>query len=231
MSLTQPTSLLVDCAWLASRLDDPRIRIVDCDQPDGYRRAHLPGAVALPVNHYLKQTEDDPHVMGESAFAALAGRLGIGDDTHVVAYDTWGGLYAARLWWALGYYGHDRASVLNGGFSEWFGEGRPVTREVVRPAPRAFVARRRPDWIELADDLAAGLGRAGRRVLDVRSEAEWTGQNRRGTRRGGRIPGAVHYEWLETLTRDERMVFRPLEEIRADLAARGVTPEQEVVTY
>jgi thiosulfate/3-mercaptopyruvate sulfurtransferase len=159
------------------------------------------------------------------------GRLGVDGETHVVGYDSFGGLYAARLWWVLGYYGHDRASVLNGGWNEWFRERRPMTRDRVRRPERRFDARPRRDWIALADDVAAGIGRPGRRVLDVRSDAEWTGENPRGTKRGGHVPGAAHYEWLRALTRDERMVFRDPDEIRAELAALGVTPDQEVVTY
>lgn len=223
--------MLVDCTWLAKRLDDPGLRIVDCDGPDGYRRAHIPGAVALPVHHYLKETEDDPHVMNAEKFAALAGRLGIDEKTEVVAYDTWGGLYASRLWWALGYYGHDRVQVLNGGFNEWFHQGRPISRDATTPEPRTFVARPREDWIALADDLACRLDDPARRILDVRSDGEYTGKNLRGTRRGGHLPGAVHYEWLRAVTPDARMVFRDPEEIRAELAALGITPDQEVVTY
>lgn len=223
--------LLVEPAWLAHRLEDESVRIVDCDQPDGYRRAHIPGAVALPTHHYLKETEDDPHVMSPAKFAALAGRLGIDNDTEVVAYDSYGGLYAARLWWVLGYYGHDRVRVLNGGWNEWFREGRPITRATRTPELRTFVATPRSDWIEHAENLAQSSGRAGRRILDVRSDAEYSGENARGTRRGGRIPGAVHYEWLRAVTGDDRMVFRELEEIRAELEALGVTPDQDVVTY
>ncbi|MGH7857302.1 MAG: sulfurtransferase [Candidatus Binatia bacterium] len=223
--------LLADTAWLAARLDDPAVRIVDCDQPDGYRRAHVPRAVALPVHHYLKGTEDDPHVMNAEKFSALMGRLGVDRETEVVAYDSYGGLYAARLWWALGYYGHDRCRVLDGGWHEWFREGRAISRESRDVEARTFVARPRPDWIALADDLAAGLGGSERRILDVRSDAEYTGENKRGTKRGGRIPGARHYEWLRAVTQDERMVFRDPDEIRSALSALGVTPGQEVVTY
>jgi thiosulfate/3-mercaptopyruvate sulfurtransferase len=223
--------LLADTAWLAQRLEDERLRVVDCDQPDGYRRAHIPGAVTLPAHHYLKETEDDPHVVGPQKFAGLIGRLGIDNETEVVAYDTYGGLYAARLWWALGYYGHDRVRVLNGGWNEWFREGRTISRHLEKPVSRTFVASPRNEWIERVEGLERTLAAPGRRILDVRSAAEYTGENARGTKRGGRIPGAVHYEWLRAVTADERRVFRGADEIRADLAVLGVSPDQEVVTY
>ena len=39
--------LLATTDWLAERLDDPSIRIVDCDEFPAYQRLHIPGAVHL----------------------------------------------------------------------------------------------------------------------------------------------------------------------------------------
>jgi 3-mercaptopyruvate sulfurtransferase SseA len=39
--------LLATTEWLAERLDDPSIRIVDCDEFAAYQRLHIPGAVHL----------------------------------------------------------------------------------------------------------------------------------------------------------------------------------------
>ena len=49
--------LLTDTDWLEQHLDDPDIRIVDCDPFDVYRRAHIKGAVGIRVHHYIKQPE------------------------------------------------------------------------------------------------------------------------------------------------------------------------------
>ena len=46
--------LLVESTWLAEHLDDANVRIIDCDSIERYRRAHIPGAVGLPVHHFLK---------------------------------------------------------------------------------------------------------------------------------------------------------------------------------
>ena len=59
----------------------------------------------------------------------------------VVAYDSFGGLYAARLWWTLDYFGHAKCKVLNGGFRKWFQEGRPVSLDRPKIAPAKFEVR------------------------------------------------------------------------------------------
>jgi thiosulfate/3-mercaptopyruvate sulfurtransferase len=51
-------------------------------------------------------------------FAGALGRLGIGEDAFVVAYDDAGGAVAVRLWWMLRGVGQ-RAAVLDGGLAAW----------------------------------------------------------------------------------------------------------------
>ena len=67
-------------------------------------------------------------------------------------------------------------------------------------------------------------------LLDVRSDAEWTGENDRGTKRGGRVPGAVHLEWLNYIDPKTKQ-FKPAAELRSMFAQAGVRPECEVITY
>ena len=135
--------LLAEPGWLWEHRDDPKLRMIDCASLEKYQRAHIPGAVGLPVHVWIKEVEEGIHVMGPEAFADLMGQLGVSDDTTVVTYDDWIGAYATRLWWVLKYYGHSNAKVLNGGWQRWVSEGRPVTfhQTVVEPGhftPRAM---------------------------------------------------------------------------------------------
>ena len=54
--------ILVEGDWLEGVIDDPNIRIVDCDPYDAYGRAHIRNAVGIPVHHYIKERgyDDDP---------------------------------------------------------------------------------------------------------------------------------------------------------------------------
>ena len=119
--------MLVTTEWLAAHLQDANIRIVDCDNRDAYRRAHIPGAITFRGHHYLKEKEGALYIMGPEQFAETMGALGIGNDTLVIAYDSFSSLYATRFWWALYYYGHTQVKVLNGGWDKWLAEGRVVT--------------------------------------------------------------------------------------------------------
>ena len=224
--------LLAESDWLQERMGDPGLRIVDCDTHDVYRRAHLPNAVGLPVHNYIKDASNSVYVMPPDQFTALMGSLGISNDTLVVTCDGFGSLSAARFWWVMNYYGHTNVRILNGGFSKWLHEGRPITQEVpALPPTTTFEPRVSPDLLCSLDYGKACVGSEEVTFLDVRSEGEWTGENTRGNQRGGHVPGAIHLEWLNFVTNDALRTIKPAQELRAMLKEAGVSPEREVVTY
>lgn len=229
--------LLADTEWLAQHLDDPNIRIIDCDNRDAYRRAHIPGAINMrhailpdpPM--YLKDPDNRTFVLPPDRMKQVMEELGIGDEHLVVTYDSFGSLYATRVWWVLNYYGHTNVKVLNGGWGKWHAEGRPSSRQ--EPSfPRAtFTPSVNPDLVASAEYIMENMKREDLALLDVRSDGEWTGANTRGNKRGGHMPGAVHLEWLNYVTNDDIQQFKPAEELRQMFTTCGITPEKEVVTY
>src|SRR5215475_8213577 len=97
---------LVETDWVAAHAGDANVRIVDMRQ-NGYAEGHVPGAVYLsPVA--IRDAKAPPTFLPTpAAFAAMMAKLGIGDRTRVIVYDERGGIYAARLWFILKYFGHD----------------------------------------------------------------------------------------------------------------------------
>src|SRR5947209_7380693 len=148
--------VLVSAEWLAAHLDDPAVRPVDVrwyltDRGRGraeYQAAHIPGAAHLDVDEDLAaprgQGPGRHPLPTPAAFATAAGRAGIGDDTHVVAYDASGGAYAARLWWLLRYFGHERVSLLDGGWPAWQVVGYATESGMAAIAPASFTPHPRP---------------------------------------------------------------------------------------
>ncbi len=243
---------LVTTDWLANRLRDPGLRVVDirgyvkkADLGEGRQRAEYLGAreeydeVHVPGAVYVDWTRDitdlnDPvpvQIAPPERFARLMGSLGIGDNTCVVVYDHASGQFATRLWWVLTYYGHDQVAVLDGGWKKWTSEDRPTTSEVPVPEPAAFTPRPRPEWRrEARDVLAASEG--GAFVLDARDEGQYTGEVARGEGRAGRVPGARHLH-ADILFDPESGTFRPDEELAGMLREAGVPEDKEepIVAY
>jgi thiosulfate/3-mercaptopyruvate sulfurtransferase len=229
--------ILVESDWLEAHLNDPDIRIVDCDQYDGYRRSHIQNAAGIREHHYIKNPDfpndptGHPLVAPPEQVARLMESMGVGDDTTVIAYDGSGGNSAARIWWVLNYYGHTNVKVLNGGWNKWFDEGRPMATDMLEPALATFTPHESQDLVCLLDYGISQVGQQDTIFLDVRSDSEWMGTNTRGNKRAGHVPGAVHLEWLNFVSSDKYQTIKPANEIRAMLEKRGVTPDKQVITY
>ena len=222
---------LADTQWLEEHLGDSDIRIVDTDVDTAYQRAHIPGAILIPDNYEKDPATDRVHILPPDKFSQLMESLGIGDDTTVVAYDNSRSLYAGRLWWALSYYGHTKVKVLDGGWRKWLREGRRVSINPPHPGTGVrFSAPTDPSLMISTDQLKAAHTSPGTVVWDVRSRGEYTGDTTRGNRRPGHVPGAVHLEWLELMD-PETHTFKPAEDMRRILGAKGITPDKEVAAH
>jgi thiosulfate/3-mercaptopyruvate sulfurtransferase len=235
-----PFTDLVSPAELASRLTDPRWRIVDCRSSlqsvtagrEAYEKSHVPGAVFADLLEDLS----GPIVPGKTgrhplpeveAFVAKLRHWGIGGTHQVVAYDDAGGAFAARLWWMLRWLGHDSVAVLDGGFSAWEAEGWPVTDDIVTVPVGDFAGKPRPDLRVTAPELAAPES-TSRKLLDARAPERFRGDVEPLDPVAGHIPGAVNLPFSGNL-RDGR--FLPPAELRARLATAldGTAPESAVV--
>ncbi|MBZ0287408.1 MAG: sulfurtransferase [Anaerolineae bacterium] len=237
--------LLVTTDWLAQHLSDPNMRIVDirghvlpANQPtphyfnhhDDYLKSHIPGAVFVDWVQEITDPGDLRHaqIAKPERYAAVMSRIGIDGDTLVVAYDDAGGMFAARLWWSLNYYGHTQVVVLDGGWQKWIGEGRPVTAEIPIVAAKMFVARPNPAIYRNAEQVLNALN-SPTKLLDVRSAAEFAGDASRAKRKG-HIPGAVHRSRQDLLQADGTML--PPDQLRAKFAELGITASTpEVIVY
>jgi thiosulfate/3-mercaptopyruvate sulfurtransferase len=224
---------LIETEELAPMLGTAGVRVIDVRSgmtgSVGYRVGHVPGAALLDANDL-----DDPAANTEGlpirpdAAAALFGRLGIDRDTTVVAYDDGGNVLAARLFFVLDYYGHDRVRVLNGGLAKWRREARPVESAAPTVAPRRFEPRPRPERAATAAEVRASLGKPDACLIDARSPAEFSAKDQ-GSVRGGHIPGAANVEWTSTLNADG--TFKDADALQALFGAAGVRPERTALVY
>jgi thiosulfate/3-mercaptopyruvate sulfurtransferase len=154
------------------------------------------------------------------------GRLGIGDDTTVVAYDDSGGGTAGRFVWMLRVL-RRRAALLDGGLTSAPGAREVGPSSAVTPA--AFTAQPWPAAaLVTADELATHLA-VGGVALDARSAERFRGENEVVDARAGHIPGARSAPWTAAL--DGTGHFRPAAELLAHFGALGAGPDAPVVCY
>jgi len=242
---------LVETSWLADHLHDPHLRIVDIrgyvktvehdgtqdalyvGARDEYEQEHIPGALYIDWRSDIIDPDDtvEAQVAPPARFAEAMGRLGIGDQHLVVAYDAHPtSQFATRLWWALNYYGHDQVVVLNGGLSKWKRENRPLDATIPAYPSATFTPVVQPQLRATAEDVLSFISKQDVTLLDARDTGQYSGQVMRGHGRRGRIPGAINIPREEVID-PATGTFRSNDELRQIFAAAHVSPEQQVVAY
>jgi thiosulfate/3-mercaptopyruvate sulfurtransferase len=228
---------LVDTAWVAAHASDANVRIVDMRQ-GGYAAGHVPGAVYLSPVAIRDANSPPAFLPTPAAFEAMMTRLGISASSRVVVYDERGGIYAARLWWILNYFGHSNVALMNGGWIKWAAENRPTlsgaeapaATDTRAPAGARFTARPQPRWLATASDVVGAIDKPGVKIVDARTTAEIEGRELRNIKRGGFVPSSIPIYW-EDLLDPQMKTFRPAEELQKIFHDRGIVAGQEVIAY
>jgi thiosulfate/3-mercaptopyruvate sulfurtransferase len=232
-------SVLVDTQWVADHANDANVRIIESNEdPLLYPSGHIPGAVqvdwARDLNDQLRRDYLD-----RAGFEKLMSRIGATPDTTVVFYGDRNNWWATYAFWVFQLFGHTNAKVMDGGRLKWEKEGRPLTRDVKEYAPTSYQAKDRDDSkIRAFRDQVRAHMEAGKQLVDVRSNPEYTGERlhmedypNEGALRGGHIPGAKNVPWARAANPEDG-TFKPAGELKAIyLEEQGLKPENETIAY
>jgi thiosulfate/3-mercaptopyruvate sulfurtransferase len=225
---------LVSTAWLAGQRN---VAVLDASWhlPATGRNAkqefldgHIPGARFFDIDAISDTETTLPHMLPKpKKFAACMGKLGIGNDIMVVAYDAAGLFSAARAWWMFKVFGHDKVAVLDGGLPKWKADGRPLDSGApAAPAARIFTGRYNAAMVKSLADVAAGNAQ----IADARSPSRFAGaepEPRPGVR-PGHMPGAANVHYAKLLNSD--FTLKPKPDLAALFAAAGIDTGKPVIT-
>ncbi|MEI6440419.1 MAG: 3-mercaptopyruvate sulfurtransferase [Alphaproteobacteria bacterium] len=211
MAMTAP---LVSTAWLAERLGDPDILIVDgswwmpAEARSGeaeFLQRHIPGAVFFDIDAIADKTVDLPHMLPTpEVFADAVGELGLGRDATIVVYDTFGIRAAARVWWELRAMGFEKLHVLDGGLKTWIAEGRPLETGPAEPRPVSVAPNYKSELVRNSTQVLMALESGTVQVVDARAGARFRGEapEPRAGLRSGHMPGALNTPFDTLLNAD-----------------------------
>jgi thiosulfate/3-mercaptopyruvate sulfurtransferase len=249
MSAYANEDALVTADWVESHLDefqsdDPEYRLLEVNNPTvtddsdytPYEDGHVPGAQFF---HWEEDLSDpvSRDILDREAFEALNAEHGITEDSTVVLYGggrvpNWFALFA---YWEYKYFGHDDVRVIDGGKPYWVEHDYPLTTEEPSFTAREYDAAGPYNSIRAYKADVDQAIEDGIPLVDVRSPEEFTGEViapeglMETAQRGGHIPGAQNVPTTSVLEEDG--TFKSPEALRDLYAERGITEDQEVVTY
>ena len=196
---------------------------------------HVPGAAFLDVDVDLASPRGQGpgrHPLPTAdRFDSAMSRAGVGAETHVVAYDFGDGSTAARVWWLLRHFGHERVSVLDGGWARWSAEGRATESASPTIAQAAFVARARADDLVDADTVERLRHEPDTLVIDSRMPERYEGRTEPIDPVAGHVPLAVNHPYPRNVRAADDPRFLSPEALREQFAAMGADRAKNVIAY
>ena len=211
----------------------PDILFVDCrhslkDKDLGqrlYEDHHIPNAIFAHIEKDLSDAEKiSKKIHGRHPLPAVEVFInflqvnGINSDTHLVAYDDDGGVYAARFWWMLNWIGHHKVSILNGGLKAWQKSGNHL--ENTKPERKRGQIKKKPGlvhqwkiaeisaWTESEKNIDVGV------LIDARMPERFNGEVEPLDLKAGHIAGALNRPYVDNL--EEYGYFKSPEKLRKE---------------
>lgn len=237
---------LAETDWLHEHVDDDDLCVIDARfdvraREDGtyeevsghadYLAGHIAGARFVDLRTDLTNPANPTSIIDSGAFAELMSGLGVGPRTTVVVYDDRGGVWAARLWWALRYYGHENAKILNGGLSGWIAAGYELQKKsVMRPQSR-FEAKVRSNLRVTKDEVLAAIDDADTCIVDALPEPFYLGLAALFPRhRKGHVTGARNLPAERNLDPHTARI-QPMDALQELWRDAAIAPGKTVITY
>lgn len=232
--------VLVDADWLKAHLNDPKVVIVDVQSKGSlYEKGHIPGAVKVNRHVDLEDSTRYPtnKYPQKEQFLNLMSRLGIDNDSIIVAYDDKYGLFASRFLLIMELYGHDteKLKLLDGGIKAWISKGFEVTTDATRPNKKTAYKTAGPNmnlllsWSDVYKDAVLS-DNPNVVLLDVRPADEYSGKKIRAIR-GGHIPGAINVTGVNAANDKDLQIFKSPSDIREAFQNAGITSDKTIYIY
>jgi thiosulfate/3-mercaptopyruvate sulfurtransferase len=235
-----PSHWLVETDWLASHLTAPDVIVLDGSMhlptvgrnaKAEYVAAHIPGTLFFDIDAIADKSNPLPHTLPSTVqFASQMKKMGIGDGSRIVVYDSEGLYSAARVWWMFRTMGHDDVAVLNGGLKKWRAEKRPL-EDLPPPlrTARHFTPRFRADLVRDWQDVKGAIGDGTVQIVDARAAPRFAGSvpEPRAGLRAGHIPSSKNVPFQSLLKPDGTL--KPVVELAAIFKSAGVDIGRPVV--
>ncbi|MDH3693735.1 MAG: sulfurtransferase [Gammaproteobacteria bacterium] len=223
--------LLLHPEDLLPHLYKDNVLIVDVRVPETCVDGHIPGAVSLPFQALQASNGVAKGLLpSEDLLTGIFSAIGLTPETHVVAYDDDSGTGASRLLWTLDMVGHKSFSLLNGGFAAWDEAELPLALDLVEPEPSRFKLNGLNHYLVEYEDVLLSIDNPDVIIVDTRSAGEFAGTDVRAAR-GGRIPGAINIDWMDSTDPYDNFHIRSNDDLRALFVEKGITPNKEIIVY
>ena len=241
-STVSSTPLTVTAQWLFDNLAKVGVKVLDAtshlptlgrNANDEHLACRISGSGRFDIDQIADKSSPLPHTLPSAElFQSQMQSLGLNNDDHVIVYCDSVYLSAARAWWMLRLFGHEKVSVLDGGLKSWLAISGPTEFGPKNSVNKGSFSIRAPVGAQVIpmESLRrlVELGVAGQ-IADARSTGRFAGidPEPRAGLRGGHMPGASNVPIASLINKAGGL--RSLDEIAAAFAAGGIETSRPVI--
>ena len=194
-----------------------------------FEKSHIPGARWVDIKAFQNVSRPE-NFADRSAWDQALVPLAISPDSEVYVYDDARQHDAARIWWLLSYAGVERVGLVDGGFSLWERQHRPVNSESPAAQPTRLDIRFHASRVANRADVQAAIDKEGTQLVDARSEAQYRGETQPSDGGpAGHIPSARSLDGYDLVDADGR--FLDVDAQRARLAKAELAADRPIIVY
>lgn len=125
---------VLDASWYLKNME--RAPGVPFNAKEDFTKRRVQGALYFDIDEVCDKASLLPHMLPTAKeFSASVAKLGISRGDSVVVYDGKGVFSSPRAWMMFKIFGHDRVSILDGGFPAWWAQTVPTLRPSPSPSP------------------------------------------------------------------------------------------------
>ena len=203
---------LITCDWLNENLNQKDLCIIDCtwhlpgtnrDGKSEFLNERIPGSIFFDLDEFSDQSSKYPHTLADKEwFSKKASELGIQNSDHIICYDTLGIFTSPRVSWMFSQYGHEKVSILDGGFKNWkikkfkIEESKPQNKEQSN-----YIAKNNPKNIKFFEDIKNNITSSTFKLIDARPSGRFnaTDPEPRPELQSGSIPNSQNLPFSKLL--------------------------------
>lgn len=195
---------LVSVEWLHQNLNHPGLIVLDANLATESTSQTLPNARYFDLKGKFSDKKSPlPNTLpSEEQFEWEAQKLGINQSSEIVVFDNRGIYSSTRVWWLFKTMGHEKVSVLNGGFPEWLNKGFPTeNREIKTYESGNFKANFQKELIKSYEEVVENIQQETFTIIDARSEGRFQGTEPEPRKhlKSGHIPNSVNIPFASVL--------------------------------
>jgi thiosulfate/3-mercaptopyruvate sulfurtransferase len=232
---------LVSTDWLDQNIKNANIRILDCSWhmpnsdrigKDEFPLEHIPNSNFFDIDKFSDPKGKFPHTIPpKEQFEKLCSELGLKNSDHIIVYDSLGILSSPRVWWMFNYFGHNKISILDGGFIKWKLEKKRVEKGLSKNYSRSnFTCSIKETLLTKIEQIKENINSKISNLVDARSKGRFLGiepEPRPGLR-GGSIENSCNLPWTECIDQKTKC-FLTKEELKKKFSKINIDSNSKVI--